>query len=625
MSGTPDEREAFSAFKSSPTSDSLIRLLRAHQERVYRLSLQVLRRAHDAEDVAQEVLIRIVEGVRKIDDADAFRRWVYRVSLNAALEAARKASRRRTHESRAAMKDPPGEPLDEASRGALFEAIARLDDGPRSLLLDHYFEGETVEALGSRDGVSAQAVSKRLERAREDLRRALPASALGAFDLGRLFERGISAPAVPDLLTGAVLAKVHSVAAALVAGGVAMTTKSVLAPFAIAALLLLCVGAGVVILFKDRSADLRGAYSAAKRGLADAPPVGPAPVVGGDAATGGRPRPSPDSSGEAGPSATSPLGARLDRFRKWWVAIQAEKKALAKDDHEAYVAFSKRWDRELWEQVSGLKELILEDPEGFLAFLRDRNNESVIGDLTRMGLLTQTDRPHVHFMRPFTEFPQSLTRGLLQLLQSGSNAQKTASLNLLGELPDVPQEYKNVYLTLLDDPDPELQRQVIGRIVQHLPMTPALFSKLTALGTNSENLFIRLAVVSSIAGMQGAESEAFVLNRLTVAANDNELKQITFSLDMRYQAARRAGRPIQEDQLARAVAEAMARNHPGYLHWLMPVATHLSGPRLKPILLQAMAKTQDETYRDRLGKAVERIDQGSCTRDDLMKILDPWK
>ncbi|HEY3226547.1 MAG TPA: sigma-70 family RNA polymerase sigma factor, partial [Planctomycetota bacterium] len=246
MSGTPDEREAFSAFKSSPTSDSLIRLLRAHQERVYRLSLQVLRRAHDAEDVAQEVLIRIVEGVRKIDDADAFRRWVYRVSLNAALEAARKASRRRTHESRAAMKDPPGEPLDEASRGALFEAIARLNDGPRSLLLDHYFEGETVEALGSRDGVSAQAVSKRLERAREDLRRALPASALGAFDLGRLFERGISAPAVPDLLTGAVLAKVHSVAAALVAGGVAMTTKSVLAPFAIAALLLLCVGAGVV-------------------------------------------------------------------------------------------------------------------------------------------------------------------------------------------------------------------------------------------------------------------------------------------------------------------------------------------------------------------------------------------
>ncbi|HKS17458.1 MAG TPA: sigma-70 family RNA polymerase sigma factor, partial [Planctomycetota bacterium] len=143
--------DEFRAYKSNPTSDTLIRLLRSQQDRVYRLCFQVLRREHDAQDAAQEVLMRIVDGVRKIDDPGQFHGWVYRVSLNAALESIRKAARRQAHESRAAM-TVPTELLDDESRRALFESLARLDDGPRSLLLDRYFEGETLESLASREG-----------------------------------------------------------------------------------------------------------------------------------------------------------------------------------------------------------------------------------------------------------------------------------------------------------------------------------------------------------------------------------------------------------------------------------------------------------------------------------------
>ena len=75
--------------------------------------------------------------------------------------------------------------------------------------------------------------------------------------------------------------------------------------------------------------------------------------------------------------------------------------------------------------------------------------------------------------------------------------------------------------------------------------------------------------------------------------------------------------------MARAVTEAMARNHENYVFDLMHLATYLPGDRLKPILQQAMAKTRYDWYRERLSKAVERINQGPFTRDDLMKILDP--
>ncbi|HEU4339927.1 MAG TPA: sigma-70 family RNA polymerase sigma factor, partial [Planctomycetota bacterium] len=231
----------FDAYKRDPTTDNLIALLRATQDRVYRLCFHVLRRPHDAEDAAQEVLIRIVEGVRGIDDAGQFHRWVYRVSLNAALESIRKSARRQAHESRAAMTVPP-EPLDEESRLALFEGIAGLDDASRTLILDHYFEGRTLESIASRDGVSPQAASKRLEKAREHLKRALPVGLLALPDLGGLFPRGGPPSAAPDLVSGAVLAKVHSIAA-LAAGGTVMASKSSIAAV-VAFSLIACLGAG---------------------------------------------------------------------------------------------------------------------------------------------------------------------------------------------------------------------------------------------------------------------------------------------------------------------------------------------------------------------------------------------
>src|SRR5262245_39368030 len=98
--------DAFRDYKSKPTPDTLVRLLRAHQDRVYRVCFHVLRNPHDAEDASQEALIRIVRGARSLEDAGSFRRWVHRVSLNAALETARKKSRRRAHESRAVMPEP---------------------------------------------------------------------------------------------------------------------------------------------------------------------------------------------------------------------------------------------------------------------------------------------------------------------------------------------------------------------------------------------------------------------------------------------------------------------------------------------------------------------------------------
>ena len=628
MTGTPDDRVAFSAFKSSPSPESLIRLLRAHQERVHRLCFQVLRRAQDAEDAAQEVLIRIVDGVRKINDPDAFRRWVYRVSLNSALEAARKASRRRTHESRAAMKDPPREPLDEDSRRALFEAISRLDDGPRSLLLEHYFEGETLGSLASREGVSAQAVSKRLDRAREEVRRALPASLGAALDLGRLFERGISAPVVPDLVSGAVLAKVHSIAALAAAGGGVMAAKSSIAGITfVVALACFVAGAGTGAALKGRSsrgqvADLERRLAAAERpgvsGSKENRPPAP-PKVAREAP--GPAAPETSAAGSDKETVSSKLKEKLARYRKWIEAYRLEYDEICRRNPEGAAAYRAHKMADLGELLVGLRGLVCAAPEDFLEFLRDSRNEAYLSSLIIRGLgfYETEDRRHP---QEFSSFPRELHDGMMDLLKSGSPAQKRAMLDYFERIFSQPVEFKAVYPQFLDDPDPSFQLKVVHTIAHTGSWTDEAFAAVTRVGQSTTNSDLRMGIANGMTWVTRPEALGYLIERLETTADYMEVISVAQTLDLkiRNRQSLRQGLSTaeQEDRIARAVTAAMGRGFDGAT-FLVVIRAGISLPseKLKPILQQAAALAPTEHSRKTVAELIQLVNAGQSTADEL--------
>jgi len=86
--------------------DLLLALLKTQQDRVYNLCFQVLRHAEDAEDAAQKVLLKLVEGLGALPDAAALRRWLYRVCVTTALDVRTERSRRRAREREVALMNP---------------------------------------------------------------------------------------------------------------------------------------------------------------------------------------------------------------------------------------------------------------------------------------------------------------------------------------------------------------------------------------------------------------------------------------------------------------------------------------------------------------------------------------
>jgi RNA polymerase sigma factor (sigma-70 family) len=159
----------FDAWKRRPGRASLSALLESVEPRVYRICRRVLRDAHDAEEAKQEVLLEIASGVESLAEASHFDRWVGKVAFRTALDRRRMRLRRTVREHASPGRSPTRANRDDA----LHESMSRLEDEERELLIERYFDRRTLREMGKRRGISAVAVRKRIEKAREMLRKNL--------------------------------------------------------------------------------------------------------------------------------------------------------------------------------------------------------------------------------------------------------------------------------------------------------------------------------------------------------------------------------------------------------------------------------------------------------------------
>ncbi len=73
---------------------ALDELLRRHYDRVHAVCRRIAGSTRDADDAAQEAMIRIVRSLDRFDGRAAFGTWAYRIATNAALDELRRRKRR---------------------------------------------------------------------------------------------------------------------------------------------------------------------------------------------------------------------------------------------------------------------------------------------------------------------------------------------------------------------------------------------------------------------------------------------------------------------------------------------------------------------------------------------------
>ena len=134
---------------------------------VYRLALCRLNSRADAEDVYQEVFLRLLRDDTDFRDEEHLKAWLLRVTLSRCADLRRSAWFKRTAPMEAAADAAAPEPDDQSE---LWQAIAALPDDQRTAVWLHYVEGYRTEEIAQMVGCSAVTIRTRLHRARKQLR-----------------------------------------------------------------------------------------------------------------------------------------------------------------------------------------------------------------------------------------------------------------------------------------------------------------------------------------------------------------------------------------------------------------------------------------------------------------------
>lgn len=143
-------------------------IVRRHAGLVYGTCLRVLADADKAADATQETFFQLLKRADEI--TDSIPGWLHRVAVGKAIDLVRSDSRRRQRE-RQYVGAKSGE--DSTWRDicpCVDEALNRLDDQTRAILVHHFLEGRSMTVLADELGVSRPTVSRRIESGLERLR-----------------------------------------------------------------------------------------------------------------------------------------------------------------------------------------------------------------------------------------------------------------------------------------------------------------------------------------------------------------------------------------------------------------------------------------------------------------------
>ncbi len=151
------------------------RVYRTHVDRVYSLCVRMLGDRALAEEVTQDVFVRVWDKLPGFRGDSAFSTWVHRVAVNVVLSRRKAigAQQARSVDDPLAQEMAQSRPVSVGDRLDLEAAIAGLPNGARRVFVLHDVEGYTHEEIGEELGITPGGSKAQLHRARMLLRAAL--------------------------------------------------------------------------------------------------------------------------------------------------------------------------------------------------------------------------------------------------------------------------------------------------------------------------------------------------------------------------------------------------------------------------------------------------------------------
>ena len=162
-------------------------LVETYQDMVFNTAIGIVQNAQDAEDVAQEVFIRVFRSIHSFKGESKLSTWIYRITTSCALDLirSRKSKKRFAFLQRlfGENNEPiyevpdfnhPGVAMDQKENAAkLFKAIDQLPENQKVAFTLHKLEDLSYQEISEVMQTSVSAVESLMHKAKQNLKKIL--------------------------------------------------------------------------------------------------------------------------------------------------------------------------------------------------------------------------------------------------------------------------------------------------------------------------------------------------------------------------------------------------------------------------------------------------------------------
>jgi RNA polymerase sigma-70 factor (ECF subfamily) len=169
---TPAEAGRDPATPGADRRERAADLYRRYGPAVYRRCLKLLRDREAAKDATQEVFVKLVRDIARLEDPATALPWMYRVATNHCLNLIR-ASRRHGEQDLGEweLAAPAGGAASYPDRHLAGSVLAQFDEGTQAVALGVLVDGMGHEECAGALGISRKTVERRLGRFLERARK----------------------------------------------------------------------------------------------------------------------------------------------------------------------------------------------------------------------------------------------------------------------------------------------------------------------------------------------------------------------------------------------------------------------------------------------------------------------
>ena len=162
--------------------DDFAEVVNDRQQMVYNTALGIVQNEEDAEDVTQEVFLKVYEGLKSFRHESSLATWIYRITITTSLDFEKQKKRQkrgglmqRVFGNAEEYEKPdffhPGVALDKKEDASvLFFAVRKLPEKQRTAFLLHKMEGLTNKEIAGIMETTLLAVESLQVRAKNNLR-----------------------------------------------------------------------------------------------------------------------------------------------------------------------------------------------------------------------------------------------------------------------------------------------------------------------------------------------------------------------------------------------------------------------------------------------------------------------